>query len=48
VGGRESERNLGLGLPVARLIAAAHGGQLTMTRSDGGAVFIVDLPAVMP
>jgi two-component system sensor histidine kinase KdpD len=38
-------RGFGLGLPIARAIARAHGGQLTAaTRDGGGAVFRLALP----
>jgi signal transduction histidine kinase len=35
----------GLGLPIARAIARAHGGELRALPSDRGALFEVDLPA---
>jgi heavy metal sensor kinase len=35
----------GLGLPIARWVAEAHGGRLELARSDaGGSTFVVDLP----
>jgi two-component system OmpR family sensor kinase len=34
----------GLGLPIARAIAAAHGGQLTLERASSGALFRLTFP----
>ena len=43
---RAGERSVGLGLPVARLIAARHGGQVSLGASSPGATeFVLDLPA---
>jgi two-component system sensor histidine kinase KdpD len=42
-------RGVGLGLPIARAIAQAHGGRLTASnRPDGGAVFRLTLPILEP
>lgn len=38
----------GLGLPIARQIARAHGGDLVVGDHDGGAVFTLSLPRVRP
>jgi len=39
----------GLGLPIARRLVALHGGSLTAENApDGGAVFCIRLPAVVP
>jgi len=38
----------GLGLPIARSIARAHGGDLIATDTDAGARFVVWLPAIAP
>jgi two-component system sensor histidine kinase KdpD len=44
-GGHAGVRGVGLGLPIARAIAQAHGGRLTAsTRPGGGAVFRLMLP----
>ena len=41
------EKGLGLGLPISRNIAKAHGGDLIAERSEGnGAIFRLVLPAV--
>ncbi len=40
----KNTRHLGLGLYVARLIAAGHGGRLDAENVDGGVVFKVSLP----
>ncbi len=40
----ENTRHLGLGLYVARLIAAGHGGRIEADNVDGGVVFSVTLP----
>jgi heavy metal sensor kinase len=43
--GDRSRRGAGLGLPIARWIAAAHDGQLTIEKSDAsGTTFLVVLP----
>ncbi len=43
---RDWSAGAGLGLPIARWIAEAHGGQLDLTRSDAsGSTFTVRLPA---
>jgi signal transduction histidine kinase len=44
----ESSRHLGLGLYVARLIAAGHGGNITANNIDGGVRFEVRLPGISP
>jgi signal transduction histidine kinase len=36
---------IGLGLPIARAIARAHGGELRAEPSDAGALLVLDLPA---
>jgi two-component system, OmpR family, sensor histidine kinase KdpD len=42
-------RGVGLGLPIARAIAQAHGGRLTASnRGGGGAVFRLTLPIATP
>jgi two-component system sensor histidine kinase KdpD len=42
-------RGVGLGLPIARAIAQAHGGRLTASnRAEGGAVFRLTLPIATP
>ena len=38
-------RHLGLGLYVAKLIAEGHGGSIAATNIEGGARFVVSLPA---
>ena len=38
----------GLGLPIARWIAEAHGGQLVLERMNQGACFTVTLPLSAP
>ncbi len=46
---RPGVRGAGLGLPIARAIAQAHGGHLTASnRPDGGAVFRLTLPILEP
>lgn len=45
--GRDSG-GTGLGLPIAREIALAHGGTLTLLPTAGGAVFRLGLPSVGP
>ncbi len=40
----ENTRHLGLGLYVARLIAAGHGGSIAADNVDGGVAFQVTLP----
>jgi heavy metal sensor kinase len=46
-GGRTRTDGAGLGLPIARWVAEAHGGRVTLERSDAsGSTFAVDLPAV--
>ncbi|GAO03800.1 sensor histidine kinase KdpD [Anaeromyxobacter sp. PSR-1] len=46
---RPGVRGVGLGLPVARAIAQAHGGRLTAAnRPGGGAVFRLTLPVLTP
>ncbi len=46
---RPGVRGVGLGLPIARAIAQAHGGRLTASnRVDGGAVFRLTLPIATP
>ena len=43
---RRSSDGAGLGLPIARMIAEAHGGSLVLSRSDSsGSRFVVSLPA---
>lgn len=43
---RTTERAVGLGLPVARALAARHGGTVVLTESEPGATtFVVELPA---
>ena len=43
---RDWSAGAGLGLPIARWIAEAHGGRLDLTRSDdSGSTFTVRLPA---
>jgi signal transduction histidine kinase len=44
VRGGDASRHLGLGLYVARLIAAGHGGTISADNIDGGVVFSVQLP----
>jgi signal transduction histidine kinase len=39
-----SDRHLGLGLYVAKLIAEGHGGRITAENTDGGVRFSVVLP----
>jgi signal transduction histidine kinase len=39
----QSERALGLGLPVSRAIVEAHGGQLTLVDETAGATFVIEL-----
>ena len=39
-----SDRHLGLGLYVAKLIAEGHGGRITAENADGGVRFSVILP----
>jgi signal transduction histidine kinase len=42
---RRAADGAGLGLPIARTIAAAHGGSLVLQRSDpSGSTFLVRLP----
>jgi len=41
----QSERALGLGLPVSRAIVESHGGKLWLSDETPGATFVVDLPA---
>ena len=41
----QSERALGLGLPVSRAIVESHGGKLWLSDETPGATFIVELPA---
>jgi len=38
-------RSAGVGLPLARELARASGGELTLARADGGATFCLSLPA---
>jgi two-component system sensor histidine kinase KdpD len=46
---RPGVRGVGLGLPIARAIAQAHGGRLTASnRPGGGAVFRLTLPILEP
>ncbi len=46
---RGPSEGAGLGLPIARAIAEAHGGTLAITRSDpSGSTFLVQLPRVPP
>ena len=40
----KNTKHLGLGLYVARLIAAGHGGSIEAHNTDGGVVFEVTLP----
>jgi len=45
--GSQRPDGAGLGLAIARELATAHGGELTLARSDGdGAVFLLTLPRV--
>ena len=44
--GRETSGGVGLGLPIARGIARAHGGEVRNVRSDAGARFDISLPTV--
>jgi signal transduction histidine kinase len=39
----QSERALGLGLPVSRAIVEAHGGRLTLADETPGATFVIEL-----
>jgi nitrogen-specific signal transduction histidine kinase len=39
-----SDKHLGLGLYVARLIAEGHGGRITAENADGGVRFSLVLP----
>jgi two-component system, NarL family, sensor histidine kinase PprA len=41
----QSERALGLGLPVSRAIVEAHGGKLWLSDDTPGATFVIELPA---
>ena len=42
---KDSDRGTGLGLPVARRIVEAHGGELQLERSShGGAAFVIRIP----
>jgi two-component system OmpR family sensor kinase len=43
---RGRDAGTGLGLPIARAIAEAHGGRLTLERASPGALFRLTLPAV--
>jgi signal transduction histidine kinase len=44
-GSHDPGEGAGLGLPIARAIAEAHGGTLVLARSDGsGSTFLVRLP----
>jgi signal transduction histidine kinase len=45
-GDRRPTLGLGLGLPIARSLAIANGGDLRYAGSSGGARFVLDLPAV--
>jgi signal transduction histidine kinase len=46
---RQASENGGLGLPIARAIAEAHGGTLVLARSDAsGSTFLVRLPLPRP
>jgi len=47
-GGRDDRPHLGLGLFVARLIVARHGGAIRARARSGGSRFEVDFPAAMP
>jgi signal transduction histidine kinase len=40
----QSERALGLGLPVSRAIVEAHGGKLWLSDETPGATFVIELP----
>jgi len=40
----QSTRHLGLGLYIARLIAAGHGGRISADNIDGGVIIRVRLP----
>jgi len=43
---RADTEGFGLGLPLARAVARAHGGDVRIGSGDAGAVFILDLPLV--
>jgi len=43
---RGRDAGTGLGLPIARAIAAAHGGHLTLERASSGALFRLTVPAL--
>jgi signal transduction histidine kinase len=42
--GGKNTRHLGLGLYIARLIAAGHGGHISADNIDGGVIIRVRLP----